>query len=639
MSKSKPWHAWEREQVIAELETTEQGLTYALARQRLRTYGKNIFPKTPSLPSLIWRSLTPVWGWIGLGLALQWVGELGSVVLLGVGVSKGVEVGCQYWLNGLEKRATLARWDMILPDSTAIVLRDQEWLEISSRLLVVGDLILVRAGDHPPADVRLLDASPDLVANEVMIGCGAIAPKQAEQALPVDTPLYQRSNMVYAGTEIVSGLGVGLVVAVGKETTWQSQQQPPPIKVWEIVHWRNWRLWAVAVCSLVCVVAGWSKGVYYSLFLGMSLWLAGYSCPEDLLARLLIWLGIKTLAYQRVRINHPAAVPDLTLVDAIELLDCDREVKRDGELWRLGVRLYQNAPEVEPSLMAQLKTEATLEVLDLPPPNLADEDLSGYITRVEAEEEEETAVTDSPAHLAVYCRTLDYPERLQSATVSVCDRASPRPLQQSVDVVLPQPHLRHFSTAIKGALIYTDRTHRLQLFLTTGLVSLLSLVTFAALMGFPMTPAQIIWLGSIAVPMLAVSFVHEPDPDKPPLQFLEGAIPLVSAVCAIDAAVISLFVLKYQGQISALNSALTMSFTTLFLAQIFHAIALSRASLIQHWVLTLTGLVLAVLQVLFVQVSPLDSIWQFVPLNGAEWLIVGFAATSVLWVQEILRAS
>jgi magnesium-transporting ATPase (P-type) len=120
---------------------------------------------------------------------------------------------------------------------------------------------------------------------------------------------------------------------------------------------------------------------------------------------------------------------------------------------------------------------------------------------------------------------------------------------------------------------------------------------------------------------------------------MQGIVPLIIATTAISAATISLFLLKYQGQTASLTTALTMGFTCLFLAQGFHAIALSRGSLIQHWTMTVCALSLAVLQVLMVQVAPLNTVFGFAPLEASEWLIVSFAATSVLWVQEILRAS
>ncbi len=596
----QPWHHWDIPQVVAKLETTEQGLSYAIARQRLRQIGRNIFPKPPKLFDL-WRETCydpRVVAILLSALLLQWAGELGWVVLLALGLNIAFVVGIKYWVWQLKQRATLARWHRRPPDPTAIVLRDQQWMEISSRLLVPGDFLFLQTGDHPPADVRLVSASPDLCADETMLGNSAIACKQADTTLEVATPPRQRSNMVYAGSTITAGQGAGLVVGTAQDTYWLSHGKPQ--QFWLQLSHESVIVGAVAVVvALFALNKGWS----YSLLLVTALILAYGAVPQSLLDQLLQYLGIKFLAQQRIEVGAPAVITKLGRIDSLEILPSQTTVKLDQRLFA--------------ELKIQLTTTHHLELLEA--------------------ETEQTAETGKPSTqaTAVYGSEIADLEYLTSAFLSFSDRRCPVPVQRTVDVVLPRPDLSYLYTAIAISRHLGDRLNRLHLFLTTNHIGLLLLVSTATL-----APLPTVWVGAIAIPLLCGCFVLEPiatDTAKPVnrLQLL----PLAIATIATSGSTLALFWLKYQGQPEALLPARTMAFTTFFLSQCFHAIALSRSSLLGHWLLPLTVAGLTLAQVLLTQWAVFADAMGTVPLNTADWLIVSFAATSILWAQEIMRQS
>ncbi len=53
ISPARTWHAHDYEQVMAELDTTAEGLTDDEATKRLATYGPNVLPKLKAIPLLI----------------------------------------------------------------------------------------------------------------------------------------------------------------------------------------------------------------------------------------------------------------------------------------------------------------------------------------------------------------------------------------------------------------------------------------------------------------------------------------------------------------------------------------------------------------------------------------------------------
>lgn len=99
----------------------------------------------------------------------------------------------------------------------ATVLREGNRAEIDSKNLVPGDIVLLKAGDKVPADVRLYQAERLKAEESPLTGESASVEKQTA-ALPEETVLGDRTNMVFSGTSISSGTARGIVVATGEDT-------------------------------------------------------------------------------------------------------------------------------------------------------------------------------------------------------------------------------------------------------------------------------------------------------------------------------------------------------------------------------------------------------------------------------------
>ena len=100
----------------------------------------------------------------------------------------------------------------------AKVYRDGELFKIDSSKLVVGDVILLEAGDIVPADVRLLQSAMLKCDESSLTGESKAVNKEADLVLKESTPLADRKNMAYSGSTIVNGRALALVVATGKNT-------------------------------------------------------------------------------------------------------------------------------------------------------------------------------------------------------------------------------------------------------------------------------------------------------------------------------------------------------------------------------------------------------------------------------------
>src|SRR5581483_9194910 len=83
--------------------------------------------------------------------------------------------------------------------------------------LVPGDIIFLQAGQIVPADARIIDAQDLLINESRLTGFNTLVAKQSE-IVEDEARLSERTNMAFKGTQIISGNGLAIVVAIGKKT-------------------------------------------------------------------------------------------------------------------------------------------------------------------------------------------------------------------------------------------------------------------------------------------------------------------------------------------------------------------------------------------------------------------------------------
>ncbi len=105
-----------------------------------------------------------------------------------------------------------------LATSRVRVMRDGKTLEIDSKDLVPGDVMLLEAGGQIAADGRLLEAANLQIRESALTGEAVAANKRVEVALAADTPLGDRANLVFQGTDVVNGRGTVLVTETAMQT-------------------------------------------------------------------------------------------------------------------------------------------------------------------------------------------------------------------------------------------------------------------------------------------------------------------------------------------------------------------------------------------------------------------------------------
>ncbi len=90
--------------------------------------------------------------------------------------------------------------------------------EVAIKLLVPGDMVLLSAGDMIPADLRILSAKDLFVSQSAMTGESMPVEKFAVQRVANVTNTIELDNILFMGTNIVSGSATAVVVATGSNT-------------------------------------------------------------------------------------------------------------------------------------------------------------------------------------------------------------------------------------------------------------------------------------------------------------------------------------------------------------------------------------------------------------------------------------
>lgn len=95
--------------------------------------------------------------------------------------------------------------------------RGGEEMEVAVELVAPGDIVLLERGDVVPADLRVIEAEGLRVNEAALTGESVTAPKSSK-TVERDSPLAERSCMLFKGTTVVEGSAEAVAVATGMET-------------------------------------------------------------------------------------------------------------------------------------------------------------------------------------------------------------------------------------------------------------------------------------------------------------------------------------------------------------------------------------------------------------------------------------
>ena len=216
----------ELDQIYKKLDTDpNKGLTEQEARIRLEKYGTNEIPIVSK--GFIKIYLAPLFNWLIViyligALILFIVGMFSDdsnmlmIILTLLIVALNCVVAIIQQFRATKKLKALR--ELSAPTST--IIREGQKKDISTKEIVIGDLLVLNQGDKIPADARIIE-SFNLEANEASLTGESEPVKKLEKGNALneeEAPIGDRKNMVFYGTYITTGTGKSIVVDTGGDT-------------------------------------------------------------------------------------------------------------------------------------------------------------------------------------------------------------------------------------------------------------------------------------------------------------------------------------------------------------------------------------------------------------------------------------
>ena len=232
-----------QDDILTELESSASGLSEEQAEERLERYGENKLAeakKTTVLQRFFQQLKDPM---LLILLAAAAVSAVTNA-LSGESFTEVFIILVVVLLNAVlgviqESKAEAAI--EALQSMTAAkckVLRGGELKVIESSRLVLGDVVVLEAGDAVPADGRLLESASLKIEEAALTGESVPVNKAVEVIFDGDVPLGDRRNMCYMGSTVVYGRGRAVVTATGMGTEMgriagvlaQTEQEQTPLQ-------------------------------------------------------------------------------------------------------------------------------------------------------------------------------------------------------------------------------------------------------------------------------------------------------------------------------------------------------------------------------------------------------------------------
>ena len=324
----KPFYTEDEKTVLAEMQTTKDGLTQAEADKRIASYGPNELEEGEK-KSMVVRFFEQFKDMMIIVLIVAAIISavvshevVDSIIILAVVIINAVMGVLQ---ESKAEQAIEALREMSTP--SANVLRDGHTTSVKSTDLVPGDIVLLEAGDVVPADVRLIEARSLKIEEAALTGESVPVEKETIVLDDAEIGIGDRINMAYSNSNVTYGRGTGVVVNTGMDTEVgkiagmlaQADETETPLKN-NLNQLGKFLTIAIIVIAVIMFVVGIViNGTSWVDMLLTSISLAVAAIPEGLpaIVTIILALGTQVMAKRNSVIRKLPAVETLGSTDII----------------------------------------------------------------------------------------------------------------------------------------------------------------------------------------------------------------------------------------------------------------------------------------------------------------------------------
>ena len=328
--QTKPVYLQSVEDVFKEVQSSPSGLSSQEAASRLEKYGANTLQEGKK-KSLLEKFVDQFKDFMILVLLVAAVvsmfahqGEpdptdaiiILAVVLLNAVLGVFQESKAEEAIEALKKMAS----------PVASVLRDGHVEHIKGEDIVVGDVVILEAGDVVPADMRLFEVNTVKIEESALTG--ESVPVDKDLVIPVgdEVGIGDRTNMAFSSTNVTYGRAVGVVTSTGMNTEVgkianmlaNTEEGKTPLQENQDALGK-WLTIMILVIAVIIFVVGMLRGNEWTHMLLTAIAIAVAAIPEGLpaISTIILALGTQKMAQRNALVRKLPAVETLGGVEII----------------------------------------------------------------------------------------------------------------------------------------------------------------------------------------------------------------------------------------------------------------------------------------------------------------------------------
>ncbi|MFJ9936528.1 cation-translocating P-type ATPase [Streptomyces virginiae] len=321
------WYTRAPEEVVAAFDVDPAvGLSSARAAELLAAHGPNALPEEEGIPAwrrflAQYRSYMQIVLLAAAAVSLL-IREWTTAVLLLVLTLLNAVVGLRQ--EGKAESAMNALQSMM--KATARVRRDGSEAEIPAEGLVVGDVVLIAAGDQVGADGRIIEASALQIDESALTGESVPAAKDCGTLTGSLPAPGDQTNMAFMNTPVTHGSGVLVVTATGADTELgkisgmlsATEKEVPPLTK-ELDTLTLWITAAAGLTMIVMFALGRQRDQAWDVLFVSAVSLAIAAIPEALptVTQAILSVGSLNLARRNAIVKELPSVETLAFTSAI----------------------------------------------------------------------------------------------------------------------------------------------------------------------------------------------------------------------------------------------------------------------------------------------------------------------------------
>ena len=328
--QTKPVYLQSVEDVFKEVQSSPSGLSSQEAASRLEKYGANTLQEGKK-KSLLEKFVDQFKDFMILVLLVAAVvsmfahqGEpdptdaiiILAVVLLNAVLGVFQESKAEEAIEALKKMAS----------PVASVLRDGHVEHIKGEDIVVGDVVILEAGDVVPADMRLFEVNTVKIEESALTG--ESVPVDKDLVIPAgdEVGIGDRTNMAFSSTNVTYGRAVGVVTSTGMNTEVgkianmlaNTEEGKTPLQENQDALGK-WLTIMILVIAVIIFLVGMLRGNEWTHMLLTAIAIAVAAIPEGLpaISTIILALGTQKMAQRNAIVRKLPAVETLGGVEII----------------------------------------------------------------------------------------------------------------------------------------------------------------------------------------------------------------------------------------------------------------------------------------------------------------------------------